>query len=123
MGNYQRIISQIPEIADQHAEQNELIAKVREVVAFLPHPQSDIVRCLISEFTDVRNDLYEQLEDSFDQVDVVVRLASEVDQLQRVLLIAAGLLSGMEPYTDKHPLDIVAMLTTMANHPRRGRTP
>jgi hypothetical protein len=110
MGNYQRLLSVVPEIGERHTAYEDLLRRVALVTAFLPGEPRRTVAELAAEFSTLLSDYLDEVDEGFEQVAIVNRLSAEKERLERLLHIACGVISALPEFADRHPTDVLGWL-------------
>lgn len=82
MGNYTRLLAELPELVDEHYEHATLVVRVRDIAAELPTQYRDVVERLCDAFVDLRTRYEDEVIDGMEQAKIVARLGDRLERLR-----------------------------------------
>lgn len=110
MGNYQRLLSAVPELEQLNDRHEEALTRVAELAAFLSPAQQAAIAEFAANFDALRHSYFEEVEDGMEQARIVTRLANDVDRLNHDLNLACLALWALPEFAGRDKDDIVRTL-------------
>ena len=79
MGTYERLVTDLPELVDEHYQQAALVVRARDVAAELPDHYRCVVENLCNAFVDLRTRYEDEVVDGMEQARIVASLSARLE--------------------------------------------